>query len=123
MIIQPAVYLVLTLSHGYSLAKSKIRCSESISTLYLLYLFKMSLTLRPLHLCPFKLEAVLPHFSLFLLHSLDSSFLASFKSSPHSTLSFSNSISFNSEVQFSAGALAISYRFYLQYLQLSHQAR
>lgn len=126
MIIQTTVYLVMTLSHGYSLAKSKIRCSESISR------HKPACTvsvknefyaLSSLHLCRFKLEAFLPQFPPFLLNSLHSSFLASFKSAPHSTLSFSNSISFNSEVQFSAGALAISYRCYLHYLQLSHQAR
>lgn len=82
----------MTLSHGPTLAKAKIWCSESISPCNLL---KMTFTLICAH--QNKKHSDL---ALLNLNSRHSSFLASFKSSPHSALSFSNSISFHSEVQF-----------------------
>lgn len=45
--------------------------------------------------------------------------LPSLKRSPHPTLSFSNSISFNSEVQFSAGAPRNIWQIFIWCLQLS----
>lgn len=120
---QAFVYLVVTLSHRCPLAKTKIRCSESISkhrSSRIQAAKKGGFTLIFVQL---NISFSISLLSSFILISLHSSFLGRFKSSSHSTLSFSNSISFNSEVQFSARTLLISYRFYLQYLQLSHQPR
>lgn len=71
----------------------------------------------------YKSSLIFIHPLLFFQTRSTHPFLRARRAPPHSSLSFSNSISFNSGVQFSARASAISYRSYLRYLQLSHQAR
>lgn len=73
MIVQTGDYLVMTLPHGHPVAKSKIRGSESFSTLRPPCTVSVRNELyapSALHLCPFKLEAQPPPPSCFFLPPL-----------------------------------------------------